>query len=161
MIGRKFILAALIMMVQVETANAQTCPNTHSVWVQQLLYFKDGRSGVWYDALAGKVTMNWKSGTPYAFFNAQLTILTSPTRLNYTFQLVKTTGSTPEYIEGLWDIRENNKKVCKRCAGRAYGLDGVADGTHYFKLYTGTDSSTYGENWHVSGFITERLDYCS
>jgi hypothetical protein len=77
----------------------------------------------------------------------------------YEFVLVRTTGSTPDGIDRLWDVRRNGVLVCNNCVGKAYllGPSAIPPGK-YFKIYVGTPSAD-AEKWLYSGDRTDRFDF--
>lgn len=70
--------------------------------------------------------------------------------------MVSISNSTADSVEGLWDIKKDGKLVATGIVGKLYGLNQTVG--NYFKFYGGT---TQNNNmiWHVSGYITYRLDY--
>ena len=129
--------------------------NSHSVWSTKPLYVTDWNTHTHYDVFSsGNMATAWTQGTRDAYFRAVAVI--NP-NLKYDFRLVKVTAiNTADEIDGLYDIRRNNVVVCHLCVGHAYLLSKpIGD---YFKLYVGTPAG-YAEQWHYSGYITNRFDF--
>jgi len=130
--------------------------DVYSVIAQKPYILVDGETGQTYNQLSGTCTMNWKGKTRYGFFNAKIDVVNSPVRLSYEFQLVAISNCSNSEIEGIWDIKRNGSLVASGIVGKLYGLDQPVGA--YFKFYGG-DSLCYAEKWHLSAFITERIDY--
>ena len=131
--------------------------NTHSVWSKKPLLVKDGQTNIEYNTFVkGNAAFAWTESTIRAYAHAVVVI--TP-KLRYDFMLIKTTGSTVDGIDGLWDVRRNGVLVCNNCVGKAYLLSPspIPPG-NYFKIYVGTPSG-YAEKWLYSGDRTERFDF--
>jgi len=131
--------------------------NTHSVWSKKPLLVKDGQTNIEYNTFVkGNAAFAWTESTIRAYAHAVVVI--NPT-LRYDFMLIKTTGSTADGIDGLWDVRRNGVLVCNNCIGKAYLLSpSPMPPGNYFKIYVGTPSA-YAEKWFYSGDRTERFDF--
>ena len=131
--------------------------NTHSVWSKKPLLVKDGQTNIEYNTFVkGNAAFAWTESTIRAYAHAVAVI--TP-KLRYDFMLIKTTGSTADGIDGLWDVRRNGVLVCNNCVGKAYLLSPspIPPG-NYFKIYVGTPSG-YAEKWLYSGDRTDRFDF--
>jgi inhibitor of cysteine peptidase len=165
-----FVMAGITTLAIAGVEPSPFRPGIHTVISEKLLYVVDGETGVWYDSVRGAATLSWNDGTRDGFFSAKVIVLkeedvglkieetkeavTLP--VLYTFDLVAISSCDSQGIKGLWDVRRNGKLVCEGCVGEAYGLDGRLE-EDYFKLYIG-DSQCYAEKWHLSGYITQRID---
>jgi len=131
--------------------------NTHSVWSKKLLLVKDGQTNIEYNTFVkGNAAFAWTESTIRAYAHAVVVITPM---LRYDFMLIKTTGSTADGIDGLWDVRRNGVLVCNNCIGKAYLLSpSPMPPGNYFKIYVGTPSA-YAEKWFYSGDRTERFDF--
>ena len=69
---------------------------------------------------------------------------------------VNRAGDDARVIRQIKDVGDEGVLVCEGCVGKAYGLDLPVG--QYFKLYVG-DSQCQNWEWHVSAYITNRLDY--
>jgi hypothetical protein len=145
-----FILVTVLSV----TAWAQ---GTHSVWSKKPLLVQDGQTSTEYKTFVeGHAAFAWTESTVRAYAHAVVVI--TPT-LKYDFMLIRTTGSTADGIDGLWDVRRNGVLVCHNCIGKAYLLSPSAiPPGNYFKIYVGTPSA-YAEKWLYSGDRTERFDF--
>ncbi len=146
-----FLLVGLLAVFS--TSSAQ---DVHSVVGAQPLYLADGSTGEFFRDLKGCCSMNWKDLTRYGFFNAKIVVLDIPAKPTYEFQLVSIGNCSKTTIEGLWDIKKNGALVASGIVGKLYGIDQTVG--HYFKFYGG-DDLCYAEKWHVSAYITNRVDY--
>lgn len=144
--------AALALLGAAATAEAKWFP-VHSVWSDNSpLAVKDGATGVWSTPTLGYSSSNWQEGTPQAFAHA----VALSGGHQYEFQLVAVSTSTNDQIDKLWDVYKDGVLACDDCVGRIYGLSGAIG--DYFKIYVGTPFG-YAEDWHFSGYITNRFDY--
>ncbi|HEX3029941.1 MAG TPA: hypothetical protein VHT34_11715 [Clostridia bacterium] len=127
--------------------------NVHNVVSEKPLYVKDGLTGTWYDNVKGKCVISWQDKTRYGFYNAKLTVYdpVAATNISYKFQLVSIANCNSDTIEGLFDIKKNGTLVASGVTGKLYGLNQAVD--NYFKFYS------TGEVWHMSAYITSRVDY--
>ncbi|MNG03035.1 hypothetical protein D3C84_860960 [compost metagenome] len=111
---------------------------------------QDGTTGSWLTATSGNAIASWTdnplSSGNQGFFNAIVYVGTT----KYEFRLVSLASTTVDQIDGKFHIYKNNVLVAA-VAGSVYGLSQPVG--NYFKFY---DSAF---NWHVSGYITDRLDY--
>jgi hypothetical protein len=149
---KKFIFILLSLCI-FSLVSAQ---NVHQVASDDPWLLFDGETGQEYKDLRGKCSMNWKAGERYGFFNAKIKVKDVFPPLRYQFQLVSISNCTSDYIKGIWDIKRNGTIVAKGIVGKLYGINlAVGD---YFKFYGG-DSNCYAENWHLSAYISYRLDY--
>jgi len=153
-------LAARILvsftMVTVFSATA-LAQDTHSVWSKKPLLVKDGQTNTEYKIFVkGNAAFAWTESTVRAYAHAVAVITPN---LKYDFMLVRTTGSTADGIDGLWDVRRNGVLVCNNCVGKAYMLSpsSIPPG-NYLKIYVGTPSA-YAEKWLYVGDRTERFDF--
>lgn len=153
---KPLIGATIVFLLLLLPAFAMAQADTSSVWSQKPLYLTDATTGIHYGPgdWKGITTINWKYKTRYGFYE---TYAETATGDRFEFILVSISNSSDDYIEGLWDIYKNGTNVCLGCVGKAYGLDlPVGD---YFKLYVGDSQCFSTTEWHVSGYITNRLDY--
>lgn len=150
----RILVSFTLVTVFSATALAQ---DTHSVWSKKPLLVKDGQTNVEYQTFVkGNAAFAWTESTVRAYAHAIATITPN---LRYEFVLVRTTGSTADGIDGLWDVRRNGVLVCNNCVGKAYMLSPSAiPPGNYFKIYVGTPSA-YAEKWLYSGDRTERFDF--
>lgn len=149
----KALLALGVMLFSVQ-AYAQSADPVHSVQCDDKpLYLIDYQYGVTYSTFKyGYSVISWQEGSDPSFAHA--TAYTPGGE--YEFRLDTPHGNSSSEIKGEWDITRNGTLVCNDCIGVGYGLDGsVGD---YLKIYVGTPWS-YAENWHFSGYITDRFDY--
>ena len=138
-------------------STAALAQDTHSVWSKKPLLVKDGQTSVEYKTFVkGNAAFAWTESTVRAYAHAVAVITPN---LKYDFMLVKTTGSTVDGIDGLWDVRRNGILVCNNCVGKAYMLSPSAmPPGNYFKIYVGTPAG-YAEKWLYSGDRTDRFDF--
>ena len=154
----KFTSRILVSFTPVTLFSATALAHdTHSVWSKKPLPVKDGQTNTEYKTFVkGNAEFAWTESTVRAYAHA--IALTTP-NLKYEFILVRTTGSTADGIDGLWDIRRNGVLVCNNCVGKAYLLSpSMIPPGNYFKIYVGTPSA-YAEKWLYSGDRTERFDF--
>jgi hypothetical protein len=131
--------------------------SSHSVWSKKPLLVKDGQTNTEYNTFVkGNAALAWTESTVRAYAHA-IAVITP--NLKYDFMLIKTTASTADEIDGLWDVRRNGVLVCHNCIGKAYMLSPsqIPPG-NYFKIYVGTPTA-YAEKWFYSGDKTERFDF--
>ncbi|QJC54392.1 hypothetical protein HGI30_14630 [Paenibacillus albicereus] len=135
------------------TISSSAAPSTyvHGIFSQKPLYVLDGTTGNMLTATSGNAIASWTenplaSGNQ-AFFNAISEV--GPDR--FEFRLVSLGSTTADQIFGKFDIYKNNVKVASAIPGTVYGLSQPVGS--YFKFYSSTNT------WHVSGYITDRLDY--
>ena len=144
------VLTALLITVQ-----AQAADPVHSVQCDDKpLYLTDYAYGTTFSKFKyGYALFSWQEGSDPSFAHATAIASSGD---EYEFRLETLYSNNTSEIEGEFDISRNGVVVCNDCIGRAYGLDGsVGD---YFKIYVGTPWA-YAENWHFSGYITDRFDY--
>jgi len=147
------LIAVLMLVVTMSVAaSSSAAPSTyvHGVFSTAPLYVQDGTTGSFLTASSGNAIASWTdnplSSGNQGFFNA--IVYVGPTK--YEFRLVSLGGTTPDQIDGKFHIYKNNVLVAS-VAGSVYGLSQPIG--NVFKFY----DSAY--NWHVSGYITNRLDY--
>ena len=144
------VLTALLL-----TASAQAADPVHNVQCDDKpLYVKDYDTGTWYSTFKyGYAVFAWQEGSDPSFAHATAIVSSGD---EYEFRLETLNSNNSSEIEGEFDVTRNGVLVCDDCIGKAYGLSGsVGD---YFKIYVGTPAA-YAENWHFSGYITDRFDY--
>ena len=151
-------IRVFIIALSVVFCSSVLFADTHSVVSQKPYYLTDGLSGNSYQSLKGTITMNWTDDTRYGFFNAVVKPYTPHPLdpLEYEFVLVGISQSDNYGIKGSWDVYKNGAIVCEGCVGQAYGLNQPVG--QYFKLYIG-DPECNDYSWHLSGFVTYRIDY--
>lgn len=150
----RILVSLILVTVFSVTALAQ---DTHSVWSKKPLLVKDGQTNVEYTTFVkGNAAFAWTESTVRAYAHAKAVITPN---LRYEFILVRTTGSTADGIDGLWDVRRNGVLVCNNCVGKAYMLSpSMIPPGNYFKIYVGTPAG-YAEKWLYSGDRTDRFDF--
>jgi len=147
------LLLAAFMTVMGIGMSGSAAPSqyVHGIFSQTPLYVQDGTTGSWLTATSGNAIASWTevplSSGNQAFFNAISFVGTD----RYEFRLVHVTSTTASQINGKFDIYKNFTLVASGITGSVYGLNQPVGG--YFKFYDSTSS------WHVSGYITDRLDY--
>lgn len=122
----------------------------HGIFSERALQVVDGTTGVSHQ-VRGNAIASWtehplNSGNQ-AFFNA---IVTNSAGDRYEFRLVSLGSTTNDTIFGKFDIYKNYTLVAQ-VAGTVAGLSQPVGNP--YKFY---DTSF---TWHVSGYITDRLDY--
>ncbi len=147
-------LRLTLALLALALATPAVAQDVHSVWSDTPLAVRDGDTDTWLTPTAGNSASGWQEGTPQAFVNAQAQAGGN----SYEFRLVALGSSTGSEITGLWDVYRNGSLLCASCVGVAYGLDQAAGVGNYFKIYIG-DPLAYAEDWHFSGYITNRSDY--
>lgn len=154
---KKRLVSSLVLLVVVFvmgfSLSSSAAPSTyvHGVFSQKPLYVLDGTSGNWLTSTSGNAIASWTeaplaSGNQ-AFFNAISEVGSD----RYEFRLVSLGSTTTDQITGKFDIYKNNVKVVSATLGTVYGLSQPVG--NYFKFYNSANT------WHVSGYITDRLDY--
>ncbi|MCX7746135.1 MAG: hypothetical protein N2645_04455 [Clostridia bacterium] len=124
----------------------------HTVTSVKPIYVKDPTIGLdFLQVSSGNCTISWAEGTKSAFYNAKLTVMNGLKPVVYEFRLTYAIQSDSDSIEGLFDVLRDGIPIAKEVHGRIYGLS-QKEG-NYFKFYSD------GEKWHMSGYITCRLDY--
>jgi hypothetical protein len=151
---KKAFLIALCAIFAVATV--ASAADVHSIIAQKPLYLVDGSTGASYNVLKGCATIAWKDGTRDGFFNVKVQVANVFIPLEYEFQLVAIGNCSATMIEGIFDVKRNGVLVASGIVGRVYGLDQPVGS--YFKFYGG-DSSCFDTKWHVSAYITARVDY--
>ena len=124
--------------------------NTHTIISNKPLYFSAQKEGS-AEVSRGNCTISWAEGTDKAFFNAKLTLVKDKQKSDYEFELAAVKTSTDESIIGLFNIRKDGIIVAKEIPGKLYGLAQPLN--DYFKFYSDD------MQWHMSAFITYRIDY--
>jgi hypothetical protein len=149
------ITISFILVIAFSTA--ALAQDTHSVWSKKALLVKDGQTNIEYNTFVkGDAAFAWTESTVRAYAHAVAVI--TP-KLRYDFMLIKTTGTTADGIDGLWDVRRNGVLVCNNCVGKAYLLSpSPTPPGNYFKIYVGTPVA-YAEKWFFSGDRTDRFDF--
>ncbi len=152
---RKFYVSAVMVLVVFAMAlslggSAAPAPYVHGVFSERALYVVDGINGHQYQ-VRGNAIASWtehplQSGNQ-GFFNA---IVQNSAGDRYEFRLVSLGSTTHDTIYGKFDIYKNFNLVAQ-VTGTVAGLSQPVGGV--YKFY----DSQY--NWHVSGYITDRLDY--
>ncbi|MFZ5988002.1 MAG: protease inhibitor I42 family protein [Bacillota bacterium] len=122
----------------------------HTLMSDKALYLTDPTSGSMENAV-GHTTISWSENTNKAFFNSKITVIKENVKNTYEFELVDVKASDSYSIEGTFNIKKNGEPVANMIFGKLYGLDLPAG--QYFKFYSD------GEKWHMSAFITSRMDY--
>ncbi|GMK37885.1 hypothetical protein PCCS19_09390 [Paenibacillus sp. CCS19] len=144
------ILLLAVLMSFTVSGSAAPSPYVHGVFSTNPLYVKDGVTGSWLTATSGNAIASWTddplSSGNQGFFNAIVYVGS----VKYEFRLVSLTSTTTDTIDGTFDIYVNNS-LTATVNGTVYGLSQPVG--NYFKFY----DSVY--NWHVSAYITDRLDY--
>lgn len=153
---KKFIFIVVVLLTLFGLSGQIFANDVHSVWSERLFKLGDGITGQWFDAVEGTATINWKDKTRYGFFHA-IAYPSSPVFLEYEFILTSISNANDDYIEGFWDIWKNGVLVASGVVGKAYGVDAPVGA--YFKLYCGDTSQNNNFKWHLSGYVTRRLDY--
>ncbi|PWW05256.1 hypothetical protein DFQ01_105240 [Paenibacillus cellulosilyticus] len=152
---RKWLAAFTVLLLVVMmsfTVSSSAAPSTyvHGVFSTSPLYVKDGVTGNWLTATSGNAIASWTenplSSGDQGFFNAIVYVGS----VKYEFRLVSLSATTTDQIDGTFDIYVNNT-LTATVNGTVYGLSQPVG--NYFKFY----DSAY--NWHVSAYITSRLDY--
>ncbi|GIQ67343.1 hypothetical protein DUZ99_02560 [Xylanibacillus composti] len=153
--SKKFRVSAVMMLIVVALSlslggSAAPATYVHGIFSERALYVVDGLTGDQYP-VRGNAIASWtehplQSGNQ-AFFNA---IVHNAAGDRYEFRLVSLGNTTNDSIYGKFDIYKNYNLVAQ-VTGTAYGLSLPVG--NYYKFY---DSQ---QNWHVSGYITDRLDY--
>jgi hypothetical protein len=143
---------ALLFSLFAASAQAKWLP-VHSVWCEDRpILVRDGETGKTYTPDLGYSANSWQESTPQSFSHA----VALAGGNQYEFRLITTSSNDVDSILGIWDVYKNGVLACNHCIGKAYGLSGAIGS--YFKIYVGTPL-VYAENWHFSGYITNRFDY--
>jgi hypothetical protein len=145
------LIGILLLLSLGLSASAAPSAYVHGIFSEKPLYVQDGITGKWLNATAGNAIASWteqplKSGNQ-AFYNAIVEVGSD----RYEFRLVSLGGTTNDEIKGKFDIYKNFTKVASGIPGTVYGLSQPVGS--YYKFYDDTFK------WHVSGYITDRLDY--
>jgi len=144
------LITALILGSSLSSSAAPTA-YVHGIFSQQPLYVLDGTTGNWLTSTSGNAIASWTedplSSGNQAFFNAISEVGSD----RYEFRLVNLTTTNIDEIKGTFDIYKNYTLVASGIPGTVYGLSQPVG--NYFKFYDDTF------HWHVSGYITDRLDY--
>ena len=151
----RIIFGLMFLVLFFATALAQT---SHSISSDKPLFFKNGENSTppANVVIKGDAALAWTQSTTNAYAHA--VIVVNPF-LGYDFMLTKTTSSTADTINGLWDIRKNGTLVCSGCVGKAYLVsDPAGQPPNYFKIYIGNRWG-YSEKWGYGGYITNRFDF--
>ncbi|MBP1999459.1 hypothetical protein J2Z69_000478 [Paenibacillus shirakamiensis] len=154
---KKRLAASLVLLFAIfllgGNLSSSAAPTTyvHGIFSQKPLYVLDGTTGNWLTSTSGNAIASWTevplaSGNQ-AFFNAIAEVGSD----RFEFRLVSLGSTTVDQIYGKYDIYKNNVKVASAIPGTVYGLNQPVG--NYFKFYNSTNT------WHVSGYITSRLDY--
>jgi hypothetical protein len=152
---RKLLAAVTVLLLVVLmsfTVSGSAAPSTyvHGVFSTSPLYVKDGVTGSWLTATSGDAIASWTeaplSSGNQGFFNAIVYVGS----VKYEFRLTSLSSTTVDQINGVFHIYVNNI-LTATVNGSVYGLSQPVG--NYFKFY----DSAY--NWHVSAYITNRLDY--
>lgn len=130
--------------------------NVHTIISEKPLGFSEpisGAVGNFTENLAGgSCTISWVENTGKAFFNAKLTVINDENqKVDYEFELATVKISGKDSIKGLFNVKRNGELVAKEISGELYGLNQPVGS--YFKFYS---SDT---NWHMSAYITNRIDF--
>ena len=133
------------------SSSAAPSAYVHGVFSEKPLYVLDGTTGSWLTSTSGNAIASWTeaplSSGNQAFFNAVAEVGSN----RYEFRLVSLGSTNADEIYGKFDIYKNWTLVASGIPGTVYGLSQPVGS--YFKFY---DASS---QWHVSGYITDRLDY--
>jgi len=144
------LITAFILGTSLSSSAAPTA-YVHGIFSQQPLYVLDGTTGNWLTSTSGNAIASWTedplSSGNQAFFNAISEVGSD----RYEFRLVNLTTTNIDEIKGTFDIYKNYSLVASGIPGTVYGLSQPVG--NYFKFYDDTF------HWHVSGYITDRLDY--
>ncbi|EFM09620.1 hypothetical protein PaecuDRAFT_3669 [Paenibacillus curdlanolyticus YK9] len=152
---KKWLVAVsllLLIMTMGIAVSSSAAPATyvHGVFSTSPLYVKDGGTGAMLTATSGNAIASWTenplSSGNQGFYNAIVYVGS----VKYEFRLISVTSTTADQINGNFHIYKNNVLVAS-VSGTVYGLSQPVG--NYYKFY---DSAS---NWHVSGYITNRLDY--
>lgn len=104
------------------------------------------------DQIQGNAVICWDS-TYVNYFKASVATSTK----NFEIHLVDILSTTdPQVRTGIFNIYSDGVLVEKCIKGTLYGLDSNNPDS-YFKFYS---DGTLNKQWHVSGWITSRYDYC-
>lgn len=122
--------------------------NIHVITSDKPLYFKNPSLSTNLDKVRGNLSISWNEKSNQAFFNAKVKIAFG---IEYEFRLIETKACSEDSIEGLFDIMKDGKAVASGITGKLYGLNQPVG--EYFKFYSSD------EQWHLSGYITYRMDY--
>lgn len=153
---KSYIVIAILFVISFIFYAGYSHAQVHTIISSKPLYVEDGETGMWYTPIKGTATMSWSNKTRDGFFRAKALVCDKDAKILYSFNLVAISNCNDDYIEGLWDIRKNGSLVCNGCVGKAYDINAPIGG--YFKLYIG-DSQCYDEKWHLSAYITNRIDF--
>jgi len=142
---------ALLVMGISFSSSAAPSTYVHGIFSQTPLQVLDGTTGTWLTSTSGNAIASWTeaplaSGNQ-AFFNAISLVGNN----RYEFRLISLGSTTADQINGKFDIYKNYVKVASAIPGTVYGLSQPVG--NIFKFYNSTNT------WHVSGYITDRLDY--
>ncbi len=122
----------------------------HTVISDKAIYLSDPSASSFQNA-TGCTTISWYENTGKAFFNSKVTVGEGDKKATYEFELNEVKTSDMYSIVGTFNIKKNGEYVAKEIPGKVYGIDQPVG--EYFKFYS------EGEKWHVSGYITSRIDF--
>ena len=151
----RIILGVMFSVLFFLTASAQS---SHNITSDKPLFFKNGEDSTppGNVVIRGNAALAWTQSTTSAYAHA--VIVVNPF-LGYDFMLTKTTSSTADTINGLWEIRKNGTLICGGCVGKAYLVsDPVGQPPSSFKIYIGNRLG-FSEKWGYGGYITSRFDF--
>ncbi|GFN34043.1 hypothetical protein [Paenibacillus xylaniclasticus] len=146
------IVAVLLVVMMSFAVSGSAAPSTyvHGIFSTKPMYVQDGITGAWLNSTSGNAIASWTehplSSGNQGFFNA----ISYVGATKYEFRLVSLGSTTVDQIYGKFHIYKNDVLVAS-VAGTVNGLSQPVGG--YFKFYDASNS------WHVSGYITDRLDY--
>lgn len=133
------------------SSSAAPSSYVHGIFSQKPLYVLDGTTGTWLTATSGNAIASWTeaplSSGNQAFYNA----IVEAGSDRFEFRLVSLASTNVDEIKGKFDIYKNYALVASGIPGTVYGLSQPVG--NYYKFYDDTS------HWHVSGYITSRLDY--
>jgi len=154
---KRRLIYSLILVISVfffgASFSGSAAPSTyvHGIFSEKPLYVLDGTTGNWLTATSGNAIASWTehplSSGNQAFFNAISEVGSD----RFEFRLVSLASTDVDEIKGKFDIYKNYTLVASGIPGTVYGLSQPVG--NYYKFYDDTFS------WHVSGYITSRLDY--
>lgn len=124
---------------------------THTILSDKALYVSDPTLGITTANARGNVTISWTDNTQNAFFKAKVFIPDMTREANYEFELIQTRMCDSDSIVGIFNITRNGRLVAERIAGELYGLNAPVG--EYFKFYS------EGYKWHLSAYVTSRIDF--
>lgn len=148
--AENFKVKVIVEEVSVPEPTPIILSKVHTVISEKAIYLSDPSTSSNQNA-TGCTTISWHENTAKAFFNAKVTVGEGDKKTTYEFELSEVKTSDKYSIVGTFNIKRDGVLVANGIPGQVYGIDQPVGS--YFKFYS------EGEKWHVSGYITSRIDF--